>query len=429
LSIENIEPILLDALDTLSPRELEVQDREGRWHLLRVRPYRTLENKIEGLVVVLVDIDQLRRSQQQMMDARDFASSVVDSVPVPIVLLNRSLAIRKANAAFRQLTEMQTADMEGFPMPELAATRWGIVDFREKLEKLVNSPSGTTLEIEHDSTKAFPRILLINARILSAYGDRVLLLMVEDITLRREAEKLTGSQKTALEGEIVTAAHKLRRTQVELRGLNAHLFAAQEEERQRVARELHDDISQRLSALDIMLQGIVDQEGPEARNQELKAFRRQLEALNNDVRLMSHRLHPAILKELGLSAALKSMVMEFGEREGMLATYSMDRLPDQWSQEVATSIYRIAQEALRNVAKHAGKTHVKVILSGQDSFLELKVMDFGVGFDQEAGPRRQGLGMISMQERARLVGGTLTVQSALGKGTTVTATVPLKSNG
>jgi signal transduction histidine kinase len=123
------------------------------------------------------------------------------------------------------------------------------------------------------------------------------------------------------------------------------------------------------------------------------------------------------------------MVMEFGEREGMLATYSMDRLPDQWSQEVATSIYRIAQEALRNVAKHAGKTHVKVILSGQDSFLELKVMDFGVGFDQEAGPRRQGLGMISMQERARLVGGTLTVQSALGKGTTVTATVPLKSNG
>jgi len=420
---------LLEVLDTLAPRELEVQDREGCWHLLRVRPYRTSENKIEGLGVVLVDIDQLRRSQQHMMDAQDFASSVVDCVPVPIVLLNRDETIHKANAAFRKLTEMQPADLDGRSMPEVAATLWGIENFRQKLQALVNSQSGTTLEIEHEATKAFPRTLLINARSLQAYGEHMLLLMVEDITLRREAEKLTGNQKIALEGEIATAARKLRRTQAELRGLNAHLFAVQEEERQRVARELHDDISQRLSALSIMLQGIVDQEEPEARKQEMKALRKQLEALNNDVRLMSHRLHPAILKELGLSAALKSMVMEFGEREGMLATYSTDRLPEQWSQEVATSIYRIAQEALRNVAKYAGKTHVKVILSGQGEFLELKVMDFGVGFDQEADPPRHGLGMISMQERARLVGGTLSVQSALGKGTTVTATLPLKSNG
>ena len=91
LSIENLEPILNEVLESLGTREMEVQDKEGRWHLLRVRPYRTSENKIEGLVVLLLDIDQLRRSQQQLVDARDFASSVVESVPVPILVLNDGL--------------------------------------------------------------------------------------------------------------------------------------------------------------------------------------------------------------------------------------------------------------------------------------------------------------------------------------------------
>jgi two-component system CheB/CheR fusion protein len=143
------------------------------------------------------------------------------------------------------------------------------------------------------------------------------------------------------------------------------------------------------------------------------------------VRQLSHRLHPAILHDLGLAAALKAMVQEFGKRESMPATYTSQDLPESWSTEAATAIYRIAQEALRNVSKHAGKTHVKVALSGIDSQLQLRIMDFGLGFDQDADGPARGLGMISMKERARLAGGTLTVQSELGHGTTVTATVPL----
>ncbi|HEV2134435.1 MAG TPA: CheR family methyltransferase [Terracidiphilus sp.] len=426
LSIENIEPILIDVLETLGTREMEVQDREGRWHLLRVRPYRTSDNKIGGLVVVLVDIDQLRRSQQHLVDARDFASSVVESVPVPIVVLNEDCTMRTVNTAFRQLAQMPSKDLEERSMPELTALLWGIDDLRERMASLLQSQSGATLEFEHASTKAPQKTLLIKARALSTDGSRVLLLMIEDITLRREAELLVNRQKKMLEGEVATAAHELRRTQDELRGLTAHLFTVQEDERQRVARELHDDVSQRLSALDIMLQGIVDQKGAKEAMQGLADVRQQLETLNNDVRVLSHRLHPAILSELGLSAALRALVKEFGEREGMLATFSTHKLPDGWSNEAATSIYRITQEALRNVAKHAGKTHVKVILSGEGDRLQLKVMDFGVGFDLEAERSGQGLGMISMQERARLVGGVFNVQSVLGQGTTVTVDIPLK---
>ena len=104
LSIEDLEPILTEVLESLGTREVEVTDKEGRWHLLRVRPYRTSDNKIEGLVVLLLDIDQLRRSQQQLVDARDFARSVVESVPVPIVVLNEDCTIRDSNTAFRDLT-------------------------------------------------------------------------------------------------------------------------------------------------------------------------------------------------------------------------------------------------------------------------------------------------------------------------------------
>ncbi|HZP04369.1 MAG TPA: CheR family methyltransferase [Terracidiphilus sp.] len=427
LSIENIEPILIEVLESLGTRELEVQDREGRWQLLRVRPYRTAENKIEGLVVVLVDIDQLRRSQQHLVDARDFARSVVESVPVSIVVLNQDFTIRSANTAFRELTQMQTPDLEGRVLPDLVSGLWGMDEIWDKLRSLLQGEIGPVLEFEYASIARQRKTLLVKARALLADGSRVLLLMIEDVTLRREAERLVARQTAALEGEIKIAARKLSRTQEELRGLTAHLFTAQEEERQHLARELHDDIGQRLSLLKMLLEEIKGAGGTQEDLARLEAAREQVQSLNTDVRQISHGLHPAILQDLGLSAALRDLVQEFGEREGMPVTYQTQGLPERWSPETATTIYRIAQEALRNVSKHAGKTHVKIVLTSADGHLQLKVMDFGLGFDQESeGNEPIGLGMISMQERARLMGGTLTVQSALGQGTTVTAEIPLE---
>ena len=119
---------------------------------------------------------------------------------------------------------------------------------------------------------------------------------------------------------------------------------------------------------------------------------------------------------------------EFGKREAMPATYISRNLPDLSPQPAVTAVYRITQEALRNVAKHAGITHVKVLLEAQQGSLHLEVRDFGIGFDQENEGDRRGLGIISMKERARLAQGTLSVQSALGQGTTVAADIPLESH-
>ncbi len=425
LSIENIEPILQDVLDTLGTRELEVQDRECRWHLLRVRPYRTADNKIEGLVVVLVDIDQLRSSQQHLVDARDFARSVVESVPVPVLVLNQDCSIRTVNTGFRQLTQLQNKDLEGHSLPVLVSELWGLNNFRERLEGLLQGRNGATLELEHQSVTRPKKTLLIKGLALSTDGSRVLLLMVEDITLRREAEVLASDQKVALEGKLEIAGRRLSRTQEELRGLTAHLFTVQEEERQRVARELHDDVSQRLSLIEMLLSQIGTDACAEDDAGRIHEAREHLASLNADVRQISHNLHPSILQDLGLSEALRAMVEEFGRRENMPVTYTALELPENWPAEAAMAMYRISQEALRNVAKHAGQTHVKVALSGDHGHLQLRVMDFGVGFDLTDDAPITGLGLISMQERARLAGGNLTVQSELGQGTTVFVDLPM----
>lgn len=427
LSIEDIAPILHEVLESLGSRELEVQDREGRWHLLRVRPYRTAENKIEGLVVVLMDIDQLRRGQQYLVDARDFAKSVLESVPAPVVVLNPDSTISTANTAFRHLTEMKGSELENRSLPDLVKHLWGLEGMGEKLEVLAKSKPGTSLELEHESTNQQGKTLLIKGQVLSTDGSRVILLLIEDITLRRAAELVITRHTAALEGEIEVAARRLIRTESELHGLTGHLFTAQEEERQYLARELHDDISQRLSVLRLLLDEINIAEKQNKDYERLQSARQQIDSLNNDVRTISHRLHPAILNELGLSESLKALVHEFGEHENMPATYSKQNVPADVPQQAATSIYRIAQEALRNVSKHAGKTHVKVSLSGKGKLLQLKVADSGVGFDQDADAPAGSLGMISMQERARLAGGELKVQSALGRGTTVIVEVPLKN--
>ncbi len=423
LSIEDIEPILRDVLDTLGTREIEVQDRHGKWHLLRVRPYRTAENKIEGLVLVLVDIDQLRQSQQGMREARDFADSIVVSVPVPVVVLSKDCTIRKVNKSFRDLAQLGDRELTGRSFPDLVRLKWGIENLSEQLVALTTAGPGATLEMEHHSITSDRRVLLVKGQALLTDGSRVTLLTVEDVTVQRHAEEQVAAQRKELEQRIEDTTGTLMRTQKELRELAAHLFNVQEEERQRVARELHDDIAQRLTALSLQLQGAgFAAGGPTGSGQELAA---QVEALSKDVRHLSHRLHPAILDDLGLVSALTALVSEFQEREGMFATYLGSDIPDVVPRTAATAIYRVTQEALRNVAKHAGKTHVKVVLQGRGDQLVLQVRDFGIGFDQEGTDVSGGLGLISMKERARIAGGTFTMKSELGHGTSITMEVPI----
>ena len=428
LDVEDLTPLLTEVLETLNAREIEVQDRHGHWYLLRVRPYRTADNKIEGLVVVLVDIDQLRRSQQELRSSRDFARSVIQAVPLPLAVVDCELQIRTVNHAFCRLTGLPNGDVERRFLPGVLDRLWGIgAQIRGSLEKLRNSRSvGESFEFEYTAIET-ARVFCVRACVLQPHEEQYLLVTFEDVTSRKEMERVMTTEKARLANQVEVTAQALGRSREELRALAVNLFTSQEEERRRIARELHDDLSQRLAALEIdgdQVQKNIDA-SPEAAKEGLARIRSQIAELSEDMRTMSHRLHPSMIEDLGLKAALRTLTEEFGQRENMLATFYSENVPEGLPLETATALYRIAQEALRNVGKHAGQTHTRVSLKGTPQGVQLQVADFGHGFDLDSG--QHGLGLVSMEERARQIGASFEVQSALGEGTKITVNAPLQA--
>ena len=223
----------------------------------------------------------------------------------------------------------------------------------------------------------------------------------------------------------------LLRSRDELRALAAKLLQTQAEERRRVSRELHDDLSQKIAKLQFDVETLEQHLSPDLKSMKkpLLSIRDGVETLSNDVRRIAYELHPSALDHLGLVVALRTYVREFTEREGIPVRLTLRKVPAQIPAEVANTFFRIVQEALRNVAKHAGKSSVGIALTGGSNRLSLSIRDNGIGFDADSVRDKGGLGLISMQERARLVSGDFSLETQPGRGATITVHVPLNSQG
>jgi signal transduction histidine kinase len=241
---------------------------------------------------------------------------------------------------------------------------------------------------------------------------------------------LEARERKKAEDEAERTHEALRRSREELRRLAGRLLTAMEEERRHVSRELHDDLNQKLAVLTVEAEALertpsVAQAGIQ---DSLRHLRARIAALSDDVRHLAYQLHPSILDHLGLPAALKSFVDEFGKRERIKVRLTLKGLRGSLPQSVALCLYRVTQEALRNVAKHAQATRAVVRLTGNRGEVCLSITDNGVGDPSNpTADRRHGLGRVSMEERVRLVNGTFTVSSQPGRGTTVTARIPLSA--
>ncbi len=220
----------------------------------------------------------------------------------------------------------------------------------------------------------------------------------------------------------------MSRNEAQLRALTAQIMTSQEDERRRVARELHDDICQKLAVLEIdahqMEAKIV--RDPDSAIQDLRQLRNGIGSLSEEVRRISHALHSSVIDDLGLVPALRSLLKDFHQHENVIITFIPQDVPERILPQTVTGLYRIAQEALRNIVKHAGRTQVKVILRGRAGGVRLEIIDVGPGFDVRA--PRSGLGLVSMEERARMMHGSCRVASEIGKGTTVSVDVPLEAS-
>ena len=237
-----------------------------------------------------------------------------------------------------------------------------------------------------------------------------------DITARRQIEQ-----------QLRDSEAELRRSQLRLQVLAGRLLRAQEDERRRLAREMHDDVTQRLTMLAIQAGQLEMAVGSSSEDVTslIVEIRRGLKSLSEDVHDLSRQLHPAILEDLGLVEALVQECTTFSEREAVEVHFESSEVPAKLSFEVSIGLYRIAQEALRNVAKHAETDEVHVSIVGVDGHLELTIEDQGVGFRHDATHPQGGIGLSSMEERARLVGTRLLVNSTKGKGTKISVRVAI----
>lgn len=272
--------------------------------------------------------------------------------------------------------------------------------------------------------------------------------IVRDLTERRKAEEELRRAHEELEarveertrelqetaGYLLTEAEERAQAEGRVRALLRQLVTVQEEERRRIARELHDTLGQQLAALRLSMEIFKSRAGGRAGvSEEAERMQSIFDRLNSDVDFLAWELRPAALDQLGLDAALQTFVREWSAHFRVEADYhgfgsEAPRLPP----EVETNLYRILQEALQNVHKHAGAEHVSVLLERRDGQAVLIVEDDGRGYDPEeeaAAGGDKGMGVTNMRERAALVGGTLEVESSTGAGTTIFVRVPVAEHG
>ena len=212
----------------------------------------------------------------------------------------------------------------------------------------------------------------------------------------------------------------------DLQQLSAKLITAQEEERRSIARELHDEVGQVLTAIKVELavtQHAIDALGGGHLLDEVRAI---ADGALATVRDLSHLLHPALLDDLGLPAAVDWYLRGFGRRHGLRVEVLHDHMDERLAPEIEAAAYRIVQEGLTNVAKHAKATSCRVYLQRLTKTVLITIEDDGVGFDESeaAGPRRHGLGLIGIRERATQLRGTFRIETARDKGTRLTVELP-----
>ena len=240
-----------------------------------------------------------------------------------------------------------------------------------------------------------------------------------DVTERKRAEAALRRKQAELE-----------RSQAELRALAGRLLTAQDDERRRISRELHDDVNQRLAMLTLDIESLQARvpRSPRVTGERLGAIRDRLVELSDDVHGLAYGLHPSVLDHLGLKAALRSHVSDLRRHESIRIDLQVGDIVEPLPPDVAACLYRVAQAALRNVVKHAHASRVTVEVEPADGGIRLSLADDGVGF---SGPTRssEGLGIVGMQERVRLVGGRFTLHSQVGEGSRITVWVPLATDG
>jgi PAS domain S-box-containing protein len=378
-------------------------------------------------IVVVQDITERKRAEELLRESEERFRAIFENAGLGSSLVDRLGHPIKCNPAIQKMLGFTEQELRSMAFTEF--THPDDIDLDWRLYSELVDGKRDKYEIEKRYITKDGRLMwgrLTVSRVKNnkdgALADYTVG-MVEDITERKRAE---GELKTAhdqLTKELAERTH----AEAEIARLSVRMINAQEEERTRIARELHDNLSQQIAGLGIALSNIkrqIPEDRREAREQAERAYDRVL-AIGEAVRYLSHQLHPATLEHSGLVAALESYCAEFESLTKVNATVQAEGPFDDLSANATLGIFRIAQEALQNVWKHSGVREAGICLARAREHMRLQISDRGIGFDPAQPSKEVGLGLVSMRERAKLLGGTFTVESSARQGTTIIVDIPV----
>jgi PAS domain S-box-containing protein len=369
-------------------------------------PWVDSEGHIAGWVASLSDITDLKHTsiallnrEQELQQALRQLSTILQAAPIGIVTTDQEGKIATWNDAAERIFGYRADEVLGRINPSIPHD--ALAGFHESLSSAL---TGKTIQTKGQRIRKDRSIIeasLVHAPHHDEQGNLMgVITLVQDITEKTNTEKALARVRTAL-------------------------AEVQVEEARRIAGELHDDIGQRLALLSFEIGRMVS--GPPRSHEELVAslhpFKQKILDVCDGLREISHRMHPSLLEHLGLPNALRHLCNDFSEREGIPVNFLSDDLTNDIPKSIGYCFYRVAQEALHNISKHAKANHVTVELAMVSQATQLCIIDTGAGFDISA--VKSGLGLHSMRERVELVNGALSVTSEPGIGTRIVVNVPL----
>jgi PAS domain S-box-containing protein len=367
-------------------------------------------NTGEGAIAVAFgnDITERRRMLELLRLRERELDTVLNHTPDLIAQFDRNLRYIYVNESVEKVTGLQRATMMGKAPGEVGIPEPVVDAVTRAVRSVFETGQPTAAELTYPSaggvsnweTKFIPE--------LGANGVVQSVLAVgHDITDRRRLEQVAEVRA------------------VQIQALAASLMTAQEEERRRVSRELHDQICQQLGSLAVEIGEFAKQPLSEETQSRLRALQGRVVTTSEETRHIAYRLHPSILDDLGIVDSLQSLCDAFYEETKIPLEFNTVALPHSVPRELASCLYRVTQESLQNVTKHASAKHVRFDLTSRNNALTLSIADDGVGFNFEAVKGRGGMGLVSMEERARLVHAKLSIETQPGHGTRIALEVSL----
>jgi two-component system, chemotaxis family, CheB/CheR fusion protein len=436
LNIPDLESLILEVLETLSVKEIEVQTQAGHWYTLRIRPYRTADNQIDGVVLVLLDIDALKRSSVTLEAARNYAEAIVETVPVPLLVLDSDFRVSKANRAFYETFELSPAETERSPIFELSHHQWNILGLRSLLEDVFNHDTVVqNFEIEHRFEHIGQKTMLLNVlKIAETGAAQRILLVIEDISDRKlfetaRAHLLSEEQSAREEAETANRAkddflsnlsHELRNPLTAMLGWAQILRTRQlDEAKIEIALE---SIERSARAQSHLIEDMLDVSRITSGNLRLDANLIELVSVVNTA-----------IQSIQLSADAKSIQVV---AQLIPVTLTGD----------AARLQQVLWNLLSNAVKFTPTGgQVNITLKSTQTDAEIRVSDTGKGIDAALLPYvfdrfRQGnssasktsqglgLGLAIVRHVVELHGGTARAESpGQGQGTTIIVRLPLRS--